>query len=138
MEDAQHKSPQLALRSFDERLGAGVEALKDSGRWVSLLQAGGSSREMLGQPSPPVQVCLILLGMGNILPVIYLRIIKTAWDDTKQNESEGSVNECHQRCPIEEALGSRSYRPCLSRAAMGAPSLLVALLTSLTDGHSTS
>lgn len=117
MEDAQHKSPQLALRSFDERLGAGVEALKDSGRWVSLLQAGGSSREMLGQPSPPVQVCLIVLDMGNDLPVFYLIVIKTVWDDTSQSKSEGSGNECHQCCPIEGALGSKSYRPCLNRAA---------------------
>ena len=56
MENAQHKNPQQALRSFDGRLAAGVEALKSSGRWDSILQAGGSSREMLGRPSPPVQV----------------------------------------------------------------------------------
>lgn len=56
MEDAQHKNPQQALRSFDGRLAAGVEALKRSGRWDSILQAGGSSRGSLGQPSPPVQV----------------------------------------------------------------------------------
>ena len=118
MEDAQHKSPQLALRSFDEGLGAGVEALKDSGRWVSLLQAGGSSRETLGRPSPPVQVCLVVLSTGDNLPEFPSRVIKTAWDDTRQNESEGSVNECHHFCLVEEALGSRSCRPCLNRAAM--------------------
>ncbi len=56
MENAQHKNPQQALRSFDGSLAAGVEALKGSGRWDSILQAGGSSREMLGRPSPPVQV----------------------------------------------------------------------------------
>ena len=56
MEDAEHKDAQLALRAFNNCLAAGIEALKDSGRWKSILEAGGSPKEMLGRPSPHVQV----------------------------------------------------------------------------------
>lgn len=56
MEDAEHKDAQLALRAFNSCLAAGIEALKDSGRWKSILEAGGSPKEMLGRPSPHVQV----------------------------------------------------------------------------------
>ena len=56
MEDAEHKDTQLALRAFDHRLAAGIEALKDSGRWKGILEAGGSPKEALGRPSPHVQV----------------------------------------------------------------------------------
>ena len=70
---------------------------------------------MLGQPSPPVQVRLTVLGMGDDLPVFQLRVIKTVWDDTSQSESKGSVNECHQHCPIEGALGSRKLQATLEK-----------------------
>ena len=37
-------------------MAGAVEALQRSGRWRQVLDAGGSSREQLGRPSPAVQV----------------------------------------------------------------------------------
>lgn len=58
LEDEKAKDGQTALRNFDSRLAGGVEALRRSGRWAGILESGGSPKELLGRPSPPVQVWL--------------------------------------------------------------------------------
>ena len=56
LEDAAGKDAPKVLRDFDGRLAGAVEALQRSGRWRQVLDAGGSSQEQLGRPSPAVQV----------------------------------------------------------------------------------
>ena len=56
LEDAGSKEAPKVLRDFDGRLAGAVEALRRSGRWRQVLDAGGSSQEQLGRPSPAVQV----------------------------------------------------------------------------------
>ena len=56
LEDAMGKDAPKVLRDFDGRLAGAVEALQRLGRWRQVLDAGGSSQEQLGRPSPAVQV----------------------------------------------------------------------------------
>ena len=56
LEDAAGKDAPKVLRDFDGRLAGAVETLQRSGRWRQVLDAGGSSQEQLGRPSPAVQV----------------------------------------------------------------------------------